>query len=99
MLDLRAIDRMIQSPDFVTLWEDAAQKERGELIGYIRDVNIEAVREWFEEEQVVTLEDLSKRELVKLASYHHVKNYSRMSKDQLRRALRKRGVDDETIQE
>lgn len=98
-LDLRAINRLIQSPEFPLLWNDASDEDRRKLLHSISRNEPEFVRQWFEEVQVIKLEDLSKRELINLSRYYQVKNYSRMTKFDLRRELRKKGINDEAIQE
>lgn len=98
-LDLRAINRLIQNPEFASVWNCASQDKRNELISFIDKADINTVRKWFEEVQAIKLEDLSKRELIDLSRYYQVKNYSRMTKFDLRRELRKKGINDEAIQE
>lgn len=98
-LDLRAIDRLIQNPEFPSLWNGASVEDRRKLLHSVNRNELEFVRQWFEEEQVIGLDDLSRRELVDLARFHRVKNYSRMTKERLLRELRRRDVNDETIQD
>lgn len=98
-LDLRAINRLIQNPEFASVWNYASHDKRNELLKFIDKVNIEAIRVWFEKTKWLTLRNLSKRGLIDLARYYQVKNYSRMTKFALCKELRKKGIDDETIQE
>ena len=98
-LNLRAIDRLTQNPDFVSVWNCATHTRRNELISLIDKIDIELVRIWFEKTRWITLRNLSKRELIDLARYYRVKNYSRMTKFNLLKELRKKGINDETIQE
>jgi hypothetical protein len=98
-LNLRAIDRLIQNPEFPSLWNNATAENKQALTKYVNNVDVESTREWFEGEQVIGLDDLTRREMVNLARYFRVRNYSRMTKFQLLRELRRRDIDDKTIQE
>jgi len=95
-LDLRAINRLIQNPEFASVWNCTSHDKRNELITFIHKIDIESVREWFEK---TNLKNLSKRELINLSRYYKIKNYSRMTKFDLRRELRKKGINDKAIQE
>lgn len=87
-LDLRAIDRIVEVYSFRELWDTSTKEDREWLIEAIEECNVVAVRKWIRER---SLEDKTKQELVDLARYHGIQNYSRMLKHELVEALTSNG--------
>jgi hypothetical protein len=87
-LNLRAIKRVVEQYNFRELWESSTKDDREWLIGAIEECDIEGVRAWMRER---SLEDKTKQELVDLARYHGIPNYSRMLKYELVEALTSNG--------
>lgn len=90
-LNRRAIDRIIQSSLFVEAWNKASIFERRFLISYIDQLQVQKVRDWISKIVISTLDRCTTRMLREFASYHRIKNYGRMSKTQLLKALEKKG--------
>jgi hypothetical protein len=93
-LDLRAINRFIQGTDFSDTWNRSKINERDILIDFIKNVDIEGVRQQL---LVMRQNELTKCDLVYLARRYGIKNYSRKTKFQLIKELRKRGISDKSI--
>ena len=96
-MDLRAINRLIQGPDFDSIWESGTNVQRSRLLQAIKAIDHDAVRYVLSEMQRLDLRDLTKRELLVLARRYRIRNYSRKPKSQLVNELLKRGVDDKAI--
>jgi len=82
-LNLRAVNRIVQTDDFTDLWEKSHDRES--VIQYIKDINIIALRNWIHDS--LDLRDMSYRQLIALCQKHHVTNYSRMQKEEMVKAL------------
>ena len=93
-MNLRAIDRVIQSNDFVVAWSHATQNQREELLRVLGNKDLNGVRLWVHKVGYQSLLDLPYRELRDLAQRHSVPRYSRLDKDQLVIELKKRGIND-----
>ena len=91
-LNLRAIDRIIQSPEFVESWRQASIQEREELLRVLGNKNLAGIKLWLKPRNVA---DMSYRELRDLAQRYSLPRYSRLDKEQLIHALR--GINDDPI--
>ena len=96
-LDLRAIDRLIQGPEFPSMWENGTSSQKVALLNAIKHIDHDKVRELLGAMQKLDIRDLTKRELIYLARKYSIKNYSRKSKTELVRELIKRGIDDKAL--
>ena len=92
-LDTRAINRLVQTEAFEKAWKAASHDERTKMASAINDVDLDFVRVWIRAVNRKTLIDLSIRDLRNLASRHHIKNYSRMQKEDLVSALIEKGIE------
>jgi hypothetical protein len=95
-LNLRAIHRLVQSDDFVHLWLKTSSENRKKAEYLISKSNIFGFKEWFKQQRKADLRDMPYRELLTLCQRHHIKNYSRMMKDEMVEALSERGINDRT---
>lgn len=92
LLDCRGIDRIIQSDLFVEAWGKAKIVQRVECLAYIKNIMPVDLKIWVTQLVVDDLGRLSMKFLRQLASFHRVKNYSRISKSQLVTILKRKGV-------
>lgn len=92
-LNTRAINRLVQTEAFAEAWKVATEDERKAMAAAINDCDIEYVRMWIRKVNRKTLIDLTIRDLRGIASRHHIKNYSRMQKDDLVSALIEKGIE------
>lgn len=95
-LNLRAIDRIIQSNEFVESWKQSSVERRQKLLEVLGNKDLTGVRLWMASGPK-KLPDMSYRELRDLAQRHSVPKYSRLDKEQLLRALSKRGINDDSV--
>ena len=84
-LDLRALDRLIQTNRFEVLYKESTTKQQVAI--YVYNHDIVAVKEWMKEQNNSLLEK-TKIQLVQLAKKLQIRNYSRMSRDELLRILK-----------
>jgi len=75
LLDARAQDRLVQSEEFIELWETGDKKK---ILFLLRKIKPNKIREL-----IKTKTDLSIAELRHLASYYRISNYSRKTRVQL----------------
>lgn len=92
-LDTRAINRLIQTEAFCEAWKVATEDERKAMAAAINDCDIDHVRSWIRKVNRKSMMDLGVRDLRDIASSHHVKNYSRMQKEELVSALIEKGIE------
>ena len=95
-LNLRAIDRIIQSNEFVESWKQSSVERRQKLLEVLGNKDLTGVRLWMASGPK-KLPDMSYRELRDLAQRHSIPKYSRLDKEQLLRALSKRGINDDSV--
>lgn len=77
------MERLIQSDRFPFLWRKATQQEKEQLLEFIKNIDVENVRFWFQGTRIL------KQELMERARRFRVRNYSRLTKYQLIKELRK----------
>jgi hypothetical protein len=94
-LNLRAIDRIIQSDVFVDAWRQATVQQREQLLQVLGNKDLAGVKRWVDAVGPRNVADLSYRDLRDLAQRHLVPRYSRLDKEQLITALR--GINDDSI--
>ncbi len=90
-LNLRAIDRIIQSRDFEDAWKRSTTEQREQLLKALGNKDLDSVRIWLRSTVRTALADLSYRELRDLAQGHLIPRYSRLDKEQLILQLQQRG--------
>lgn len=93
-LDLRAINRLVQSEDFLKAWDAASDEERKCGNGIIESLDITGLRQWFHDIRVQDLRDMTHRELLVECQKKQIRNYSRMQKDEMIKALMETATDD-----
>lgn len=94
LLDFRNQDRIVQSDLFKGAWTKATTVQRSEAFAYIKTVQPIELKNWATKIIIKTLDRLSMRILRQLASFHHIKNYSRISKSKLIAILNSKGIED-----
>jgi len=95
-LDFRGQDRLIRSDSFVEAWNRANEKERRKLLNICNTPNSMKLKAWILKIMVGGLEQFPINILRQLASFHCIKNYSRMTKTNLLIALKEKGVKDDS---
>jgi hypothetical protein len=93
-LNQRAIDRLIQQPDFPEVWKAASDFQREDLLDLLQARKLDPIRSWFKTIRRKNLGDKSARDLIELCRKHKVPNYSRMQKNEMLTALAERGLND-----
>lgn len=96
MLDFRGQDRIIQSDSFVEAWNRANEEERRVISDVCNDPRSMKLKAWILKILVGGLEQFPINILRQLASFHCIKNYSRMTKTNLLIALKEKGVKDDS---
>lgn len=94
-LDCRAQDRVVQSSVFAEAWTFATHKQREEVLEYLDILGYRQVKNWALKIMIGTLDRCSMITLRKLARYHQIVNYSRLSKTELINKLNLKGVKDD----
>lgn len=95
-LNLRNQERLIQDSFFVDAWNLANGEQQEEVCQYINQIQAKKVKNWISRILIKTLERCPVRILRQLASRHGVKNYSRLSKEELLQELSKKEIDDDS---
>ena len=95
-LDFRGQDRIIQSDTFLEAWNHADEDERKNLSRLFNDPSTMKLKYWILKILVGGLGQYPIKILRQLASFHHIKNYSRMTKNSLLHALSEKGVKDDS---
>lgn len=95
-LDFRGQDRLIQSDIFLEAWDRASVEARKDLSRLFNDPGPMQLRAWILKILVGGLEQYPIKILRQLASFHQIKNYSRMTKNSLLHALKEKGVKDDS---
>ena len=93
-LAYRCQNRLIQSETFAEAWYCASDSERKFILAAIGDPDPEELRRWIIRMLQDGLEKYPFSILRQLASHHKIKNYSRMSREQLLSALTTKGITD-----
>jgi len=95
LLSLRSKDRIIQSELFTEVWNKATKNQKAKIIiGYFNQPLTDDfdMKKWILEVMGNNLEQYPIKILRKLASYHRIKDYSRLSKAQLLITLAEKGI-------
>lgn len=95
LLRYRNQDRIIQSEAFAEAWSQAKQDQRNFIGGRLTNATANDVKKWILSILQGGLDQHTTKILRQIASYHHIKNYSRMTKLQLLDALTEKGVIDD----
>lgn len=93
-LNQRAIDRLVQHPEFPGIWQSADLTQRNCFIELFQDRSLQEIKQWIKTVRRRSLGDKSARELIELCRYYHVPNYSRMEKKEMIAALLDHGIND-----
>lgn len=96
MLNLRAINRLVQASDFRELWAKASEEDREVAESLISKSDALGFKEWLKEQRIDDYRDMSYRQLLDLCQRYHIKNYSRMMKEDMIKALSERDAHDQT---
>jgi len=92
LLCCRAQERVIRSSLFEKAWEAATTLQRSEACDIISKIDSVALSNWVSKIVFSTLDRYSMKILRKLASYHRIKNYSRIDKTKLIAILKEKGI-------
>jgi len=95
-LDFRGQDRLMQSDIFLEAWDRANEDERKDMSKLFNDPKPMQLKYWILKILVGGLGQYPIKILRQLASFHQIKNYSRMTKNSLLQALNKKGVKDDS---
>ena len=90
-LDTRGLDRVIQDSLFAEAWIFSTVEQRKEVMISIYRIDILEVRDWVSKIMIGTLDRCNMKILRQLARYHKIKNYGRLSKEQLVGELERKG--------
>ena len=93
-LNLRRLDRLVQSDDFNIAWERSTEKSHNCVLWHIKKRHYKIVKDWVFHYRYFNFQYFSIRDLRNLASKHHIPYYSRLSRPALISALVKKGVSD-----
>ena len=91
-LDYRNQERLVQSESFAEAWDCANDSDRKYILTIFRSPHPLALKRWILRMLFEGLEQYPIKILRELASYHKIKNYSRINKDVLLAALTTKGV-------
>lgn len=80
ILDLRSLERLINSKSFELAWDSATDEEKGTVLQLIEKKDSRASRKWMKDHNQA---NLSLRELREIASQLSIIGYSRLPKEQL----------------
>lgn len=95
-LDFRNQDRLMQSDTFLEAWNRADENERKKISLHFNKPRPIQLKHWILKILVGGLEQFPIKILRQLASFHQIKNYSRMTRTRLLHALNKKGVKDDS---
>ena len=88
ILSLRSIETMIRRPEFERLWDDSSDEKKEELRKLIEDANRDKVKDWMTGHPSLDLTEKKLSDLQKIAYRLGVKNYSRLGKLELVKAIK-----------
>lgn len=88
VLKLRSIEAMIRRPEFERLWADSSNEHQEALKKLIDVADKDKVREWIRNHPSLDLAEKPLCDLQKIAYKLGIKNYSRLGKVDLVRAIR-----------
>lgn len=91
-LKQRSVNRLVQTDGFATAWKIASLNARAHVYAKMHQLDIEAVRDWIRQYTKRGLAGSNIRRLRFIASNNHIKNYSRMQKDEIIAALVEKGI-------
>lgn len=86
-LDLRAINRLVQREEFALLFEKAGAVEQESVSRMVDDIDIDGLRNWFQDARSRDMRDMTHRQLTALCQRRKIPNYSRMQKHEMIAAL------------
>lgn len=89
-LDYRALDRLVESDQFIRAFERADATSRAALEAFLNAGNVNAVKNWMKQQVADVIEDQSVRQLRDLAKKVGVPYYHHLSKDELIAALKEK---------
>ncbi len=92
VLDYRNQERLMQSESFLEAWDCANDDDRKYILAIFRSPNPRILKRWILRMLFEGLEQYPIKILRELASYHKIKNYSRINKDVLLVALTTKGI-------
>jgi len=95
-LDFRGQDRLMQSDTFLEAWGRADESERRDISKLFNDPSPMQLKSWILKVLVGGLGQFPIKILRQLASFHQIKNYSRMTRIRLLNDLNKKGVKDDS---
>lgn len=88
LLKLRCQDRIVESDDFIIAWERADDKQKRACHRLLRKLEVNELKEWVSK----LVDEYSVATLRRLASNCNIKNYCNMTKEQLSKTLKEKGV-------
>ena len=91
----RSIERIINKPSFGVLWEESDFLTRWIVNDWIMDGDKDDLTNWLGSHKSLSLEDKSTVRLKDMARKLQIKNWSRLSKLELIRAIKQRETHDE----
>lgn len=91
VLQLRRLDRLVQSDDFTYLWGCSTELDKIRVRFMINLMHYDTLKHWMQKLNL-TYESYSIRDLRTLASKHHIGYYSRKTRVELIEALTEKGV-------
>ena len=80
---LRAIKRLINTPEFQHLWEDSTCIQKQAIEWYIHKNDLAAIRSWCKNHDSLELGERSTKQLRELARLLSIPYWSRLTKPQL----------------
>ncbi len=93
LLDCRSQDRIVQSESFALAWELASKTQKIIALSYLTTISPTSLKFWVSDVlSLGALDQLNMLILRQIASYNRVKNYSRMSKQELINSIEAKGV-------
>jgi len=87
-LKARAIDRLVETKDFESLWQASEQTDQDAALWFIKNLALEKLKDWMLQHPKRDIDNLKYTELVALAKQKGIRNYSRLTKAELIRALK-----------
>lgn len=90
LLLARSLELLLLKPQFEELWESSNEEQKKEAEKHIKANNKDALVEWMRKHPAIDLGEKTVRQLIPMARRLGVKNYSRLSRDELIVAIKEK---------
>lgn len=88
ILRLRSVEGVTSSILFERLWSDSNNRQREEVLEYIENGNRISILAWLRSHESLDIAEVPFSRLKELSRKYHIRNYSRLTKVELIRAIK-----------